>query len=417
MTLWTRKRTSQRRRYPIRRQVFQVERLLRFEVLEPRRLMAPVPIYHSLPGAPAALYLDFDGHFEPDWGIYTNVNTPVYDSDGDRSTYGATELTFIENVWKVVAEDFAPFNIDVTTEEPLVLAAGVPDDEANGVALRVAIGGSNAEWHTGTAGGVGYVDSFTDRIANTAYAFTEYEWGVSTNHMFVGGTVSHEAGHALGLEHQSQYDANGTRVEEYLPAIGNWSAIMGRHGDLDHATWHYGQNSKGSTVDQDDIAMIGRAANRFGFRADDHADTFATATLLSRVGANWTATGLVGTTTDFDVFSFTTATTHELRIVVDGNAPGQNLDAVLRLYDAQGALLASSNPSDSLDAFLQRNLVSGTYFIAVTSDGRYGRIGQYSLRVSPIASVSIADVSIEEGKMDNGMPLSSPLCRIPSTKL
>ena len=33
-----------------------------------------------------------------------------------------------------MAEDFAPFNLDVTTVEPPVLAEGVPIDQANGVA-------------------------------------------------------------------------------------------------------------------------------------------------------------------------------------------------------------------------------------------------------------------------------------------
>ena len=35
---------------------------LRVEALEERQLLATVPIYHSLPGAPAALYLDFTGY-------------------------------------------------------------------------------------------------------------------------------------------------------------------------------------------------------------------------------------------------------------------------------------------------------------------------------------------------------------------
>ncbi|MEX2142716.1 MAG: Calx-beta domain-containing protein [Pirellulales bacterium] len=359
--------------------------------------MATVPIYHSLPEAPAALYLDFDGHFERVWGSYSDVDTPVYDSDREPTIYSATELTFIESVWRIVSEDFALFNIDVTTEEPPVLAAGVPIDQANGVALRVAIGGSNTDWYQKPAGGVGYVDSFTDGIANTVYAFTKYE-GEDTNAVFVGSTASHEAGHAFGLEHQSQYDASGAKVEEYLPPIGNWSAIMGSHQNLDHATWHNGQNSKGAAVYQDDIAMIGRAINRLGYRADDHGNTTATSSPLIPAGRGWTSAGLVGATTDVDVFSFTTIVPRDLRITVDGNAPGQNLDAVLELYDAQGGLLASSNPDNSLDAFLEGTLtVPGTYFVAVKSSAQYGRIGQYWLNVSPIASVSIADTSIAEG--------------------
>ena len=38
-----------------------------------------IPALHSNPGAPAALYLDFDGHFEASWLGYSNITTPVFD--------------------------------------------------------------------------------------------------------------------------------------------------------------------------------------------------------------------------------------------------------------------------------------------------------------------------------------------------
>jgi hypothetical protein len=369
---------------------------LRVESLEARCLMATVPVYHSLPGAPASLYLDFDGHFETAWAGHNNITTPVYNSDGDDATYNAAELAFIENVWKIVAEDYAPFNIDVTTEQPPVLAAGVPIGQANGVALRVAIGGSSTDWYGGTWAGVAHQDSFTNAIVNTAYAFSVFEFGVETNPTSLARAVSHEAGHAFGLAHQSQYNASGVKIEEYLPPTDAWAAIMGA-GSREHATWHNGQSAAGAAVFQDDMAIIGRAANSFGFRADDHGNTTATATILGGGGPHWTGTGLVGTTTDVDMFSFTLAAPREMRVAVNGQPLGQNLDAVLEVYNAQGALIATSNPADSLDAVLQRNLAAGTYYVAVKSDGRYGRVGQYSLAVGPIVSATVTDLTITEG--------------------
>jgi len=99
------------------------------------------PALHSLPGAAASLYLDFDGHFEAVWGQYTNVTSPPLDVDGDATSFNADELTYIEDVWRIVAEDFSPFNINVTTVEPPTLAPGVDPSLANGKALRIAIGG------------------------------------------------------------------------------------------------------------------------------------------------------------------------------------------------------------------------------------------------------------------------------------
>src|SRR5262245_31223369 len=39
--------------------------------------LTDVPALNSLPGAAASLYLDFDGHFEAQWGGYSNITTPA----------------------------------------------------------------------------------------------------------------------------------------------------------------------------------------------------------------------------------------------------------------------------------------------------------------------------------------------------
>lgn len=92
-----------------------------------------IPLLHSNPNSPVKLYLDFDGHFEAQWGGFYNVVTPVYDIDGDATTFSQQELNNIYEIWQRIAEDFAPFNVDVTTEEP-------PSFE-DGVAMRASIGG------------------------------------------------------------------------------------------------------------------------------------------------------------------------------------------------------------------------------------------------------------------------------------
>ena len=120
-------------------------RLLQAERLEDRRLLSlspldSIPALNSNPGATASLYLDFDGHFQAVWSSYTNITTPAYDVDGDATTFSDEELANIHTIWETVAEDYSPFNINVTTVEPSVLAPGVPSDNANKVAMRVAIG-------------------------------------------------------------------------------------------------------------------------------------------------------------------------------------------------------------------------------------------------------------------------------------
>ena len=229
---------------------------------------------HSNLGAPVSLFLDFDGHFESQWGAYSNATTPVFDLDNDSTTFNETELSRIYTAWEMVAEDFAPFDIDVTTVEPPVLADGVPDNQANGAALRVAIGGSWEDWYGSSAGGVGYIDAFTNSIPNVVYVFSD-----NTSSLF-GETSSHEAGHGFGLRHQSLYDNGGNQIEEYNPGTSTWQPIMG--GGTTSlsitSTWYNGTNSQGPTVFQDDMAILAGATNGFGYRGDDHGNANGSAT-------------------------------------------------------------------------------------------------------------------------------------------
>ncbi|MCA8986603.1 MAG: cadherin domain-containing protein, partial [Planctomycetaceae bacterium] len=80
---------------------------------------------HSNPGATKVIYLDFDGHVTNDtlgditgWNGGQRVDSQPYDIDGDIFTFNDQELENIQRVWQQVIEDFIPFDVDVTTEEP-----------------------------------------------------------------------------------------------------------------------------------------------------------------------------------------------------------------------------------------------------------------------------------------------------------
>ena len=79
---------------------------------------------HSKPGAANTLYVDFDGHILQ--GTVWNSNSgfalldmlPFNYNDSDPDTFTQDEVDRIAEAWRRVAEDFAPFDVDVTTEEP-----------------------------------------------------------------------------------------------------------------------------------------------------------------------------------------------------------------------------------------------------------------------------------------------------------
>lgn len=343
--------------------------------------LSSIPALSSLPGATATLYLDFDGHFEAQWGAYTNVSTPVYDQDGDATTFSSAELTAIRQIWSNVAEDYAPFNVNVTTVQPASFA--------NGVALRVAIGGTGT-WTGGTYGGIGYVDSYTNSIVNTAHVFSK-NLG-NGNAKYVADAVSHEAGHGFGLQHQSQYSGT-TKVSEYSTGPGDGRApLLGNSYSAPRSLWWKG-TSVAANVIQDDMAVIARSANGFGFRLDDHGDSAAAATLLAVSGTQVSGAGIISTTSDVDYFSFATGA-GSVNFSVSTLASGNNLDARLELRNASGVVLASSDPSISFGASITASVTAGTYYLVVASHGSYGDVGQYTVSGNIVFGSSAAPTSL-----------------------
>jgi hypothetical protein len=71
---------------------------------------------HSRPASNNIIYLDFDGYTTTSasaWG--SGIVTPPYSTDSDPA-FSTLERQHIVTMWRRVAEDFSPFNVDVTTE-------------------------------------------------------------------------------------------------------------------------------------------------------------------------------------------------------------------------------------------------------------------------------------------------------------
>jgi hypothetical protein len=332
-----------------------------------------VPVFNSLPGAADTLFLDFDGHSASDsWGTYTIA---PYDWSGNAAEWTPGERAAIENVWRVVSEDYSPFNINVSTSY-----AGSFN---NGVAHRQVIGNSGgAEVGFGGALGVAFINSYTGGSSsnNTAFtfanSFSSYVGSggnsgqIGAKAVEMGNTSSHEFGHALNLRHYGGTNPQTNGIM-HTPDFG-----------LSRERWKTGLTHSGETpvITQDDVAVISNATNTFGYRADDHGNTRPTATAMSSGGGVLTSSGIIGQTSDVDFFSFTTSGLTTLSVSMLEHVA--NLDAELYLYDSAGTLLASNDPGASIFASLSQSLSSGTYYAEVRSDAGAGEIGLYTLTVT-----------------------------------
>ncbi len=354
---------------------------------------------HSNPTATKTIFLDFDGYSinNTPWENGGNLNLK-----GFYNTLDSTALTEIQRIWQRVAEDFAPFNVNVTTQDPgteSLRNSGTGDDRWG---IRVAFT-SNLNLLTGNAianaggGGTAYYNSFNWSTDDVALVFNRGEYTAAA-------TASHEAGHALGLRH------DGVGTTEYYGGHGgtgptSWGTIMGAPwlGDDENLTqWSKGEYT-GSNNTQDDLATI-TSGNGFSYAVDDHGNSFTTATALT--GLAFSSFGIVERNTDVDMFRFETGSGQVSFNIVNasraftgsaGNynteylaARGANLDIAATLYRADQSIVQTFNPADLTTASFSVNLAAGTYYLGIDGVGfgtplastptgytDYGSLGQY----------------------------------------
>ena len=358
---------------------------------------------HSYPSASKTIYLDFDGHVTT--GTYWNsdinegeiIVTPAFSVDSD-SQFSDVELERIHYIWQRVAEDFRPFAVNVTTQDPGVEALRSLGTTDSAWGIRVAIGGSSTDWYSTTAaGGVAFIDSFTWCSDTPAFVFSNNL--IYNQEKHVAEAISHEVGHTLGLRHdgllggRDYYDGHGSGATSWAPIMG-----VGYYKEL--TQWSRGEYAEASNT-EDDLAII-TTKNGFGYRPDDHANHPDAATPLHPAGATMLAgKGIIERSSDRDLFSFvTTSGTVDLEILPAPRGP--NLDLLATLYDDAGSVLATSNPPDRLDATFQLTLAAGTYYLAVEGTGKdpmttgysdYGSLGEYTisgaLPVVPLREVGV----------------------------
>jgi titin len=327
--------------------------------------LSSLPALNSNPGAPATLYLDFNGAAAQTWGGYNVTATPAFSQDGDVTTFSNAELAAIQQIWARVAEAYSPLNINVTTVDPGNLN--------NGQTSAVVIGGSSA-WLGQGAGGVAYVGGFYNSAPNVSWVFPNNLGG--GNAKYVADAAVHESGHTFGLLHQSAYSGT-TKTAEYRAGTSSLGAFMGSSYYSSRAKWWYGQASNSYANYQDDLAILSNNTNGFGYRPDDHGDTLATADALTLSGATVTGAGVITTTADVDVFSFVTSA-GQVSFTLSVAQYGAMLDATLKLVDTNNTIIAQSDTTN-LGESVSFMVAEGSYRLVVSSKGAYGDVGQYSI--------------------------------------
>ena len=304
---------------------------------------------HSRPGAAKSIYIDFDGQTVSGtaWNTVAQFalpagNHPAFSLDGDPTTFSNAERDVIQSVWQRVSEDYAPFDVDVTTSDPG--ASGLVKD-FNGdttFGTRALVTPSTSAQQglcDGSCGGIAFIGTYGEGSAQYQPAWV-FPQAMSYDTKAIAEAVSHEVGHNLGLDH------DGVSGQDYYEGQGAWAPIMGGSYDRPISQWSKGEYP-GASNSQDDLTVI--TENGLSVMADDHGDTVGGATPVS--SPDRTASGLISTASDKDVFEFAQGCAGPVTMTVAPAPTSPNLDVRLRVLTADGTPIATDDPPSGTSTY------------------------------------------------------------------
>ena len=326
------------------------------------------------PSTPRKIFLDFDGNVTTgtSWNNSSrpSISSAAWDLDGSPTTWSTTEQQRIREIWAAVSEDFAPFDVDVTTIDPGIEGLRKTSSSDAAFGIRVVISPTN--WYDTGAGGVAYVGSFSWSTDTPAFVFSG-QLG-SSSFKSITEAASHETGHTLSLRH------DGYNSDAYYMGQGTWAPIMGVGYYRATTQWSKGEYP-GATNTEDDLAVI---QNHVVLRGDDHSNGAGGAAPLA-TGA--TTVGTIETRGDQDFFRVD-AGAGTVAVTLSPAAPSSDLDAEVALLDGNGVPLVVANPAGTGAVSLSASVPAGSYSVRVDGVGSgdlatgysdYASLGRYTV--------------------------------------
>ncbi|MFD0805202.1 fibronectin type III domain-containing protein [Nocardioides caeni] len=355
---------------------------------------------HSKPGAPRVVHLDFDGGVllaANSWVTYglSTLLVPGWSLDGSAS-FSDAEKRIILEVWARVAEDYAPFDIDVTTEEPPLgdLWRSTSNDQRYGTRVAFSTGSRiQADICNGACGGIAWIGTFdaitSGETRSPAWVFPS---SLGNRAKSMAEAASHEVGHNLGLSH------DGTTSSSYYGGTSLWGPLMGSPYSSGVSQWSKGDYSRADNHEDDYAVML---ANGAGVRDDEAGASVETAVPLANLPGG---RGYITSRSDVDWLTVEDCT-RTVQVEANPASVGPNLDIKIELRSATGAVISSAAPEtvrtssgiSGLAASLQSTVTpGGPYYVTVSGVGSlpggggtwsggyddYGSMGSYDLQVA-----------------------------------
>ena len=369
---------------------------------------------HSKPGSTKVIYLDVGGYtitgtqWNTDFNNGSDIICPPWDTDGNSAVFGTNELTDIQQIWARVAEDFAPFDVDVTTQYPgeAAITRANLADVLFGMRVIISPIGS---FFPAQAAGIAYLQVF-DEVGDFHKPAIVMSDRMLDNPRYIAEGSSHEVGHTLSLQHQ------GTSFVGYYDGHANWGPIMGTAGYYRPIVqWARGEYFDANNQ-EDELTLI--TSTGLNYRSSDFGNSFGTATYLP--GNNSTTNGIISRTAETDMF-YVQSGTGNVRIAITNWAVSSDLHAILTVYDESQNIITNLDSIDDNAGTHGINftlpVVAGKYYVAVTGRGAgnplntgysaYASLGQYTLTITnPLSQTTGSQVPVTAPRSPWGTALS-----------
>jgi len=384
----------------------------------------------SRPSSTHTIYLDFTGYvldgtaWNDSYDIPDNRVLAPFDTDGDPSHFSVSELDAIRSIWLSVAEDYAPFDVNVTTAVPgagVIERSSISDQQYGTRAVITDDATSYSTICPSGCGGIAFVDVFGLVASGHDYyqPAIVFQRGLSSNIKAIAEATSHEVGHSFGLQH------DGTSSTGYYLGQGAWAPIMGAGYYRPLTQWSRGEYA-GANQRQDDLAII--AANTAYATDEVGVDDDSAVHLRSGVAVS----GVIANAADSDWYEVTSyGGSASVSVLPAPFAP--DLDVRLDVYGPDGALVTTVNPTTSsadqrtgslggpiaglAAVWAVPSLQAGEYALRVSGSGSgnatttgysaYSSIGRYTIVTAVAAPSSLVVASTTLPQATRGMGYSA----------
>jgi hypothetical protein len=314
-----------------------------------------LPLMEMNPGAPIALFVDYDGgpYYSSSLGYFDHTG---YNRSGSVDTFDAEEQADVIASMIHMGHYYAMFDVNVTNDEAVKDASVA----WGWIVITEEVSGGQAS------------------LSSTAIGTNPYaraRCGASTVRIEDGDKsrrIAHELGHNFTLEHSGVWEGDTFYKWEDWP---DWDyvygPIMGGGGYGDRNGWSYGHHSGDPDTMQDTMEIIRQrvidvGGSATGWRVDDFTDDDPAP--MCDGGTHVYRIGILGDPDDQDIFELVWEGGD---LLIDAFAP--DVSAALVTVD----LLDGDTVIGGLG--VNSGVAAGTYHLRVQSEGGYAEIGTYQL--------------------------------------